>query len=240
MFDIRNRPKLLTHKLGATTLQSYASTYSPAGRRTQITESDGSVETYAYDAKGRLAAEARTGTNPFSITHSYDAVGNRLQTVRNGAPAMSTYDSDDRLLSDGSATYAWDANGNLVSKTQGAVVTQYGYDAENRLMSILGGSLSNQYTYDADGNRVLAVTTTGITRFLVDTANNTGLSQVLEERDGGGTLQARYSYGNEPLAMTRGTQSSFHVRDSFGSTRVSRHTAGTITDSYSTMPTGIQ
>ena len=54
VFDVRNRPTLLTHKSGATTLQSYATIYSPASRRTQVTEGDGSVESYAYDVKGRL------------------------------------------------------------------------------------------------------------------------------------------------------------------------------------------
>ena len=232
-FDVRNRPVSLSHKTsGGTLLQSYASVYSPSGRRTQVTESDSSAEVYAYDAKGRLAAETRTGTNPLNITHSYDAVGNRLQTVNGGASTTFTYDSDDRVLGDGNATYGWDANGNLVSRTQGAAVTQYGYDAENRLVSIAGTGIADQYTYDYDGNRVKAVTAAGTTRFLVDTNNNTGLSQVLEETDGGGALQARYSYGKESLAMVRGAAPSFSLRDIFGSARGLTNAAGAITDTY--------
>ncbi|MBK8741425.1 MAG: RHS repeat protein [Betaproteobacteria bacterium] len=232
-FDARNRLTLLAHRnASSAVLQSYASVYSPAGRRTRVTELDGSVENYAYDTKGRLASETRTGTNPFTDAHVYDSVGNRVQTARGGIPTTFTYNSNDQILSDGTAAYAWDANGNLIRKTQGATVTQYVFDPENRLLSIVGNSLSNQYAYDADGNRILAATASGTTRFLVDTANNTGLAQVLEEKDGSGTLQARYSYGNELLAQARGATPSYLVHDVFGSTRALADNGGTITDRY--------
>jgi RHS repeat-associated protein len=233
VFDNRNRPTVMTHKTGGgTLLQSYSSGYSPSGRRLHVTELDGSTETYGYDAKGRLASEVRSGTNPRNISHTYDAVGNRLQTINGGTPTTFAYDNDDRLLGDGTATYTWDANGNLVNKTEGAVLTQYGYDAENRLLSISGGSLANQYAYDADGNRVQSSTAAGTTRFLVDTMNNTGMSQVLEEKNAGGVLQARYSYGSELLAMARNGAPSFHVRDPFGSTRALSDTSAALTDQY--------
>ena len=99
-------------------------------------------------------------------------------------------------------------------------------------MSIVGGGLANQYTYDADGNRVRASTLNGTTRFLVDAANATGLTQVIEEKDVSGALQARYSYGNELLAMARGGVTAFRLRDTFGSTRALADSAATLTDQY--------
>jgi RHS repeat-associated protein len=155
-----------------------------------------------------------------------------VHTVNGGAPTTFSYDSDDRLLSDGVANYAWDANGNLVTKTQGGSTTQYGYDAEDQLISIEGGGLSDQYAYDADGNRVQAITAAGTTQFLVDEFNPSGLSQVLEEKDGGGVLQARYSYGAGLLAMVRGGSTAFRMSDAFGSTGALANTAGAITDQY--------
>ena len=233
VFDQRNRPTLVSHKAGGgTTLQSYAMTYSLSGRPTAITEFDGSAETLAYDARGRLASETRTGTNPYSITHAYDAAGNRVQRVRDGTPTTFAYDINNRLVSDGLATYAWDANGNLVSRTQGGVVTQYGFDPENRLVSILGSGIADQYTYDDDGNRVAANRAAGTTRFLVAPSNPTGFSQVLEERDGGGGLKARYSYGSELLAMQVGGTTRTNLRDVLGSTRSLADTSGAITDRY--------
>ena len=77
-FDNRSRPTSLTHKnAGNVVLQSFANTYSPAGRRSQVAEQDGSVEAYSYDANGQLSAEVRTGNAPYNITHAYDAAGNR-------------------------------------------------------------------------------------------------------------------------------------------------------------------
>ena len=232
-FDLRNRPTSVSHKTGGgTVLHSFSTTYSPSGRRTKIIELDGAVDNFSYDSRGRLSTETRTGTNPYSISHTYDAVANRLQVIRDGTPTTFTYDVNDRLVSDGATTYAWDANGNLVSRTQGANVTIYGSDTENRLVSIQGGGVAEQYTYDDDGNRVAANRATGTTRFLVDGINPTGLSQVLEERDGGGNLKARYSYGNELLAMQIGGASHTHLRDALGSTRSVTDVTGAVTDRY--------
>ncbi len=130
------------------------------------------------------------------------------------------------------STYAWDANGNLTSKTTGAFSTLYAWDPQNRLASITDINGTTQYLYDADGNRIQTTTPAGTTRFLVDPANNTGLSQILEEKDGTGVLQARYSYGKELLSMGRGGLASFFHTDAQGSTRALTNAAGTPTDSY--------
>ena len=92
--------------------------------------------------------------------------------------------------------------------------------------------MANQYAYDADGTLVQSNGAAGVTRFLPDRSNNSRLSQVLEERDGGGLLRARYSYGNELLAMVRGGASSVYLRDSLGNVRGLADAAGTLTDRY--------
>jgi RHS repeat-associated protein len=232
-FDARNRLTQLAHKTPAgTAMQSFTNVYSLAGRRTQVTELDGSVATFAYDARGRLASESRSGSSPVTITHGYDAVGNRTQIVRTGVPSTLTYDVNDRLTSDGSTTYSYDINGNLTARNAGGVTTQYGYDAENRLVTISGSGTATQYAYDADGQRVLVNESGTVTKLVNDAANPTGLSQVLEERDGSGAVRARYSYGNELLSMARGGISSFHLRDSIGSVRGLADTASALTDRY--------
>jgi RHS repeat-associated protein len=232
-YDLRNRPTQLIHQTaGGTALQSFANVFSPSGRRTHVTELDGSTESYTYDAQGRLTAEQRTGANPFDIAHAYDAAGNRTQVVVDGAATNFTYDQNDRLLSDGAATYGYDANGNLTARTAGASVTRYAYDAENRLTRVTDATGTTQFAYDADGNRVQSSTPAGSARFLVDTENNTGLSQVLEERDGSGSLLARYTYGDDLRAMVRGSAPRFYHRDAHGSTRLLTDAGGVATDAY--------
>jgi RHS repeat-associated protein len=233
VFDVRNRPTLVTHRTaGGSALQSYSISWSPANRRSRITELDGSVESYSYDSRGRLQAELRTGTNPYSIAHVYDEVGNRIRTARDGTSTQFTYDANDRMTADGTATLVWDANGNLVSRTQGSLVARYGFDPEDRLTSILDGGASHQFAYDGDGNRVRATTASGTTRFLVDDHNNTGLSQVLEERDGGGNLAARHTYGDSLLALVRGDASKVVLADPLGSVRALADVTGALTDRY--------
>ncbi len=232
-YDARNRSTLVTHK--STTdavLHSFATTYSNAGRRLQVTESNGAVQTYSYDAKGRLISESRSGSNAFSDTHTYDRVGNRTQRARGGVATAFSYDSNDRLLSNGSATYTYDANGNLRTRSVGAVQREFGFDAQNRLVTVVGDGLANQYRYDAFGSRVLASNAAGSTRYLVDSLNNTGLSQVLEERNGSGALNARYAYGDNLLAMTQGSTTNYVHADTQGNTRLLTNNTGAISDTY--------
>jgi hypothetical protein len=82
-----------------------------------------------------------------------------------------------------------------VSRTLGAATTNYDYDPDDRLVSVLGGGLSTQYRLNDDGHRVQSTSIAGVTRFLVDAANESPYSQVLEERCGG-TLSARYAIGS--------------------------------------------
>ena len=119
-YDSRNRPASLTHRnAGNVVLQSFTNAYTPAGRRSQVTEQDGSVEAYSYDASGRLIAEVRTGSTPFNITHTYDAVGNRTQSVRDGASSTFTYNTNDqRCFRTGRRATATTQNGNLVTLHQ--------------------------------------------------------------------------------------------------------------------------
>ena len=231
--DARYRPVLSTQRTaGGTLLGSWTIGYTAAGRRSSVTALDGSVETWTYDAKGRVVAEARTGPGARSASYTYDAVGNRLGAVRAGVPTIYTYDSDDRMITEGPATWTWDANGQPVARTQGADVVQYGFDPLGRLASIVGATTNVQYDYDADGHRVRASSPSGVVRFLVDARNPTGHSQVLEERDGAAALAARYVVGSAVLAATRGGSTTFALDDPFGNVHAVADGTGAIGGTY--------
>jgi RHS repeat-associated protein len=232
-YNVRRRPTLIEHKSPSNVvLQSFANTYSPGGRRTRVAEADGSVENYSYDTKGRLSRQLRTGTNPLDISHVYDAVGNRTQINRNGVPTNFTFNASDQLISDGAGTYAYDANGNLASIAGGPRAASFAYDAEDQLIAISGTASPAQFDYDADGNRVRMSGPGGASRFLIDGQNNTGLSQIIEERGDAGSLQARYSYGGDLIAQSRGGAASFPLADVQGSIRALTNPAGAVTDRY--------
>lgn len=232
-FDLRNRPTLIAHKDASNAvLASFANTYSGAGRRTRTVEAGGAAEDFGYDSTGRLVSHRRTGANAFAHTYAYDAVGNRTQRVRDGTLTSYSYDVNDRLLAEGGNGYAYDANGNLTSRSNGASTTHYGYDAFNRMVTLAAPAGMTQYEYDVDGGQVAIDRASGVTHQLVVHQHPSGLSQIVEERDGTNALTARYTVAREALASARGSASAFYLRDALGSVRGLAGGAGDLTDSY--------
>ena len=112
----------------------------------------------------------------------------------------------------------------------------YAYNLQNRLQTATitrmeGTSLvdiTSAYVYNQSGIRVGASTSTKIdggpaenktTSYLTDPANFTGYSQVLEETVNG-TLAKSYTLGDDVLAQTAGTTTSYLQYDGHGSTRL--------------------
>src|SRR6185369_7399542 len=129
----------------------------------------GRTVNYSYDTLYRLTREAVSGgptpAGNGAVNYTYDAVGNRLSRVST-IPALlsktSTYDSNDRVTSDG-----YDVNGNA-RNTNGRT---YVYDFDNHIKSANNGAV--RITYDGDGY-IAAKTVGGVTtKYLVDELNPT-------------------------------------------------------------------
>src|SRR5205807_7488127 len=113
-------------------------------------------------------------------------LGNRLQNTSQSY----AYDVANRIQNAGPATFGFDNNGNMTSKTEAGVTTNYGYDFENRLVSVSG---SSQYFYDGQGMRLQKIEGAKTTRYVIDV--NHDLSQILCETDANGVIAAYYVYG---------------------------------------------
>ncbi len=243
-YDPRGRlTTLITKEPGSNgnIAQSYLYTLDPAGKRTRIEESDGTIRQFGYDSVNRLTSEAVSGPTNYSNSFGYDPVGNRLtQTSTGNHPGNVNYiyDNRDQLSLENGTAYTYDNNGNLATKTGEATYT---WDLENRLkrVALQDGTLVD-HLYDADGNRVQTkVTPAGggtatTTNYLVDTTGS--LSQVVAESDGSGALTALYVRANdELLAVLRPTGTStwssrcVHA-DGLGSVRVLTDETGVVTD----------
>lgn len=67
-------------------------------------------------------------------------------------------------LSREGATYAYDANGNTLSKTGGGTTITYTWDYENRLTSLtVPGTGTVSFAYDPFGRRIESVSPSGTT-----------------------------------------------------------------------------
>ena len=230
-YNLVNRlTNLIVGKSGATQ-SSYLYTLDRTGRRLSATELGGRTVNYTYDEVYKLTREAVSGdanpANNGTVDYSYDAVGNRLSRVSSLAgvlSATSVYDANDRLTSD-----VYDANGN----TRNASGRNYTYDFENRVRSANNNTV--RIVYDGDGN--LASKTVGgvTTKYLVDTQNPTGYSQVVEEVVDG-QVQRQYTYGNSIISQRQligGVwTTSFYSTDGHGNVRQLTNENGDVTDTY--------
>ncbi|MGC4116149.1 MAG: PKD domain-containing protein [Myxococcales bacterium] len=235
-YDALNRLKSLDTKLGAYTIQGYAFTLGPTGNRTRIDEADGTFREFTYDDLYRLTGETATkaGAVQYAGGFAYDAVGNRLSQTKNGVLTSSSYDERDRLLSEGSATYGWDDEGNLGTKT-GADGATYEWDFDHRLKKVTKADRTVvEHTYDADGVRVQTKTTkagvTTVQNYLVDTSG--ALSHAVAETDEAGALKALYVRGDDLLAVIRASGTKYVHADGLGSIRKLTDESGAVTDSY--------
>ena len=136
------------------------------GRRNSLTDNFG-THTFGYFDNGQLqSATHPTGTGIAAESYTYDAAGNRSP-----AGATWSYDSADRVQSDGTFIYRFDNEGNLIQKTPvagGSSIT-YTWNAQHQLVGITyPDGTTSAYRYDAFGRRIGAVDRGQETRFVFD------------------------------------------------------------------------
>jgi len=234
MYDRLNRLiKLENRNASGDLISGYIYTLGPAGNRQRVEEvHSGRVVNYTYDDLYRLTEE--NITDPVLgneiISYTYDSFGNRLKKTDSSGTVSYSYDDNDRLVSEGNVTYTYDDNGNMLTKSDGTDTVFYSYDFENRLTFVQGPDGTAEYVYYADGIRVRSVTDGVVTNYLVD--KNRAYAQVLEERDGSGSLTVSYVYGDALISQKRGGSVSYYHYDGLGSTRVLTDASANVTDTY--------
>ena len=139
--------------------------------RNYITQkrSTAGVLDYSYDSNGQLLSANKAKDASQNESFSYDALGNRL--TYNGA--TSTFDnSGQRIQDDGQFTYVFDANGNIIYKSnkQNGISYAFEYSALNQLKKAtvtstpLNGNILKvlEYKYDPAGRRILRQVTDNV------------------------------------------------------------------------------
>jgi RHS repeat-associated protein len=186
--------------IAAGNVQSLGFSYDAANRITGITNGiDGSMtQDFGYDAMSRLTSVYSGADNE---AYQYDANGNRLNAVVNGAAtSVTTSTSNNQLtaLSGGlNNTYGYDPNGNLT--TQNGVVT-FSYNAFNRMVA----AGVSTYVVNPEGQR-LEKTVSGASTFFAPGNSNS----LLAENQGSGWIDYLWLngrligrlYGTQVLAI---------------------------------------
>jgi RHS repeat-associated protein len=180
---------------------------------------------YTYDPLSRLtAADYDTGAY---YHYTYDSNGNRLNETTHLSITPVVYDYNEiyanRLESVNGVTYTWDNNGNLTSDGQ----RNYGYDSANRLTSITDATNTTSFGYNGLGNRVQETVNGETLTFAIDF--NTGLTQVLQEKDSTEAVKNTYLYGNGRIMQQSASDSAYFLGDALGSVRQLVNGGGAIT-----------
>ena len=208
--------------VGATTITDHQYDLDPAGNRTVLDEFVSGITTgtsdhfgYSYDGLERLTATDTTNPETFSL----DAASNI--SSRTGPTASFSYDTANRLTSDGTNTFTWSNADRLTSRGSDS----FTYDPLDRMLSSTVATVGRTYTYNGDGMLQSRADASSGTTFLWDPSSAPSpLLQVNSDR---------LIYGLGPLYVVRadGSTSSL-VRDAPGSVRAEVSQSGTVTASF--------
>jgi len=220
-YDAAARVTGITHSNSGGTLASFSYTYDAVGNRLSEVSTSGTAS-YSYDALYRLVSVVYPDGE--IVTYTYDSMGNRtlLSSTVSGDVAY-TYDIGDRLLTAGTESFTWDANGNVITRTVGVDTTSYTFDPLNRLTQVVDPTATVAFSYTGDGVRVDKTVDGAATTYVQDLAAPLPLV-LIETTVSQDTL---YIYGLHLLAQVEpGGSRLWYHGDALGSTRVMTNDAG--------------
>jgi RHS repeat-associated protein len=212
-----------------------AYTYDALGEPITETTAAGTT-TYGYDAAGQLVSAQLPGGR--TVAYQYDAAGNRIAVNDSGTNTAYTANDMNQYANVGGATFAYDGDGNLLTRTDATGTTTYTYDAQNRLVGIAGPADSWSYEYDALGNRTATVHNGVRTEYLVDPS---GQGNVIGAFDAGGSAVAHYAQGLSLIAQTAANgANNYYSFDALGNTTALTGADGSVLNTYSYLPFGVK
>ena len=199
---------------------SWSLTRDDNGRIIQKTEAVGgtsSTYAYTYDSMGRLLTVTKDST--LVEEYQYDTNGTRtyeMNALRGIAGRSYAYSDEDHLLTAGAATYQYDLDGFMQSKTNGSDVTNYSYSSRGELLNVtLPDETFIEYIHDPLGRRIAKKVNGVVTeKYLWQ-----GLTRLLAVYDGLDNLMMRFEHADDrmPMAMEKGGATYYLAYDQVGS-----------------------
>src|SRR5262249_18383723 len=138
------------------------------------------------------------------------------EVINNSTTTSYASNADNETTQVGSATYTYDANGNLHTVTDSSDTTIYNYNDLNQLISITASDgIVTTFQYSPLGFMTATNVNGTQTNYLVDP---TGLSNVVASYNGSGSLIADYVYGLGLVNQTGPSGKGYYDFDASGNT----------------------
>ncbi|MFN2497739.1 MAG: DUF6765 family protein [Pyrinomonadaceae bacterium] len=222
-YDGLDRLTRLRDTKGKVVITDNQYSYNSAGNISQNIDQSG-THVYGYDTLERLTSATYAGTP--NETYAYDGVGNRTSSHKS---ATYGYQPVNRLTGTATASYLYNNNGNMISKSDAGGTTQFAWDFENRLIQVVmptSGSVS--YKYDALGRRIQRTPSSGpSTNFIYDGHD------VVKDISDGTTIEYLNGPGIDNKIRQKGSSNSttyYFSRDHLGSTTALTGTTGKLVE----------
>ena len=188
---------VLRYRTSAAATTSY--TYDPEGNQTSVTDPDGNVTVFTFDANGNVL----TTTTPLGqTTDQYDGDSNLLSTTDAlGRTETYVYDAN-RLVAEtwfnanGSVedtqSYTYDPVGNMLTATNSAGTYTMSYDGNQLITRTDPNGITLTYSYDLNSNVIGVADSQGGLTTMTYNANNQVTSKTYE--DSNTQLRVAYTY----------------------------------------------
>jgi RHS repeat-associated protein len=218
---------LSTNTSTSAVFQDLAYAYDKGGNITRV---DDAVyvytKTFQYDDLDRLIQADGIPYSP-SLSWLYDSIGNMTFNSDIGSYTYGQNGAGPHAVTTaGSASYAYDANGDMVS---GPGRTLF-YDQENRLLYSIVGGADTAYTYDHSGQRVKQTTTGGTTIYV---------SNTFEVQAGASSHTTKHIFaGDQRVASITDGTASYYLSDHLGSSNLMVNAAGAVIQHVEYAPFG--
>ncbi len=224
-FDDAGRFDQIRFTNGSGEIDAIAYAYRDNGQVRTISDSDGSTD-FAYDADEQLISADGAGGSEF---FEPDALGN-LDRASSGGTRV--HDEANRLIRDDRFDYAYDANGNLIARSDrvGGGTATYEWSGLDRLRRVTNADGSVvEYRYDALGRRIERLAGSSVQRWVYEG------DDIVVEYDETPDPVASFVHGqgtDAPLSMRRDAQDYFYLADRLGSIRGVVNAGGEVVNRY--------
>ena len=241
VFDTRNRVTSSTVRDSSdAVLHSIQYTRDNTGNVVRQVDSNGRESLFEYDGKMQLTKETRIFQGVTrAIEYTYGASGNRTKKTDSiDGETLFLHDANDRLIETTgaeAAVYTYDANGNLLTKTETGIVTEYEWTSRDRLgeatITENGTASTVEYKYDDLGNRTVRKANGIETRYLFD--QNRAFTQAIVEYSALGDLQRSYTYGtDEAISFSAQGDTTYLISDEIRTVVAQTDEQGNISGEY--------